>query len=80
MVRSEGGEDGSNFNNLPRRAKATVHFRPIGVFAAPRQEQQESAPPYPVGSIGRRQIVDLSKREFFFIPCDPCVPNAVNIS
>src|SRR6185437_9441489 len=33
VVRSEGGEDGNHFNNLPRRAKATVHFRPIGVFA-----------------------------------------------
>lgn len=31
---SEGGEDVSNFNNLPRRAKGEVHFAPIGAFQA----------------------------------------------
>jgi hypothetical protein len=30
--RSEGGEDGSNINNLPRWAKREVHFAPIGAF------------------------------------------------
>ena len=34
MVRSEGGEDVSNFNNLPRWAKGEVHFPPIGAFQA----------------------------------------------
>jgi len=29
LVRSEGGEDVSNFNNLPRSAKSEVHFPPI---------------------------------------------------
>ena len=37
MVRSEGGEDGSNLNNLPRWAKREVHFAPIGAFQAQRQ-------------------------------------------
>jgi hypothetical protein len=32
MVRSEGGEDISNFNNLPVWAKGQVHFTPIGAF------------------------------------------------
>ncbi|HWN49546.1 MAG TPA: hypothetical protein VNO18_06905, partial [Xanthobacteraceae bacterium] len=36
-VRSEGGEDGSNLNNLPRWAKREVHFAPIGAFQAQRQ-------------------------------------------
>jgi hypothetical protein len=36
-VRSEGGEDVSNFNNLPRWAKRKVHFAPIGAFQAQRQ-------------------------------------------
>jgi hypothetical protein len=33
-VRSEGGEDVSNFNNLPRSAKSEVHFPPISTFHA----------------------------------------------
>jgi hypothetical protein len=34
LVRSEGGEDVSNFNNLPRSAKSEVHFPPISTFHA----------------------------------------------
>jgi hypothetical protein len=37
LVRSEGGEDVSNFNNLPIWAKGEVHFAPIGAFQAQRQ-------------------------------------------
>jgi hypothetical protein len=37
LVRSEGGEDVSNINNLPRWAKRGVHFAPIGAFQAQRQ-------------------------------------------
>jgi hypothetical protein len=34
---SEGGEDVSNFNNLPIWAKVEVRFPPIGAFQARRQ-------------------------------------------
>jgi hypothetical protein len=34
MVRSEGGEDVSHFNNLPGQVKGEVHFPPIGAFEA----------------------------------------------
>jgi len=34
VVRSEGGADVCNFNNLPRWAKGEVHFPPIGAFQA----------------------------------------------
>jgi len=37
LVRSEGGEDVSNFNNLPRWATGKVHFTPMSAFPAPRQ-------------------------------------------
>jgi hypothetical protein len=37
MVRSEGGEDVRNFNNLQRWAKSQVHFPPIGAFQAKHQ-------------------------------------------
>jgi hypothetical protein len=33
-VRSEGAEDVSNFNNLPRWAEGEVHFAPVGAFQA----------------------------------------------
>jgi hypothetical protein len=32
LVRSEGGEDVRNFNNLQRWAKSQVHFPPIGEY------------------------------------------------
>jgi hypothetical protein len=37
MVRSEGGEDFSHFNNSQRWAKGQVHFPPIGAFQAEHQ-------------------------------------------
>jgi hypothetical protein len=37
LVRSEGGEDVSNFNSLRGWAKGQVHFPPIGAFQAERQ-------------------------------------------
>jgi hypothetical protein len=37
VVRSEGGEDVSNFNNLQGWAKGQVHFPPIGAFQAEHQ-------------------------------------------
>jgi hypothetical protein len=42
LVRSEGGEDTRNFNNLPGWAKGEVHLGPVGAFQDQRQKPTES--------------------------------------
>ena len=46
MVRSEGGEDVSNFNNLPGWVKRQVHFAPIGAFQVQAPKAELSATPF----------------------------------
>ena len=43
LVRSEVGEDASNFNSLPRWAKGKVHFPPLGAYQAKCQSAGRDA-------------------------------------
>src|SRR6266700_6813662 len=60
LVRSEGGEDVSNFNNLPRWVKGEVHFPPIGAFQAGAVSLAPRLAIDPVGAVLRGDIFVVS--------------------
>jgi hypothetical protein len=63
MVRSEGGEDVSNSNNLQRWAKGTVHFAPISAFLT-------AAPVAVTGNGCSSSRMSIGKRKARWKPCD----------